>query len=369
MEKNKMKKVLVVDWLDMYGGAERVIKSLCNVFKFDRCYALVDLMNQEDKKRMFSGDILPVEQSFLRLFGAKFRFFFPLFHRGLQNIKIEKDVKLIISSSHAIAKGVRKSSDDQLHITYFQARNQKYLWEDFDLYFGKAKYLLNPFKGYLRALDVKAAQEPDYIISNSKFVQNWVKKTYNRDSEVIYPPVDLSQFHLVTKKEDYFVAVGRIEPYKRFDIVVNAFNKTDKKLIVIGDGSQLSALKETANENITFTGFLSSEKVFEYISEAKAFIHAGIEDFGIAPIEAQACGTPVIAFGKGGVLETIIESKTGLFFKEHNSESLLKCIKEFDTIDFDPFEIRKNAENFNIPNFESRIDNFVQEKIREFNKR
>ncbi len=361
--KYNVKTVLVVDWLDMYGGAERVIKSLCKVFKFDRCYALVDLMDLRDKTKMFSGDVLTVEESFLKIFGSRFRFFFPFFYRGLRNIKVERDVKLIISSSHAIAKGVQKSSANQIHISYFQARNQKYLWEDYELYFGKVKFLIDPLKGYLRSLDVKAAQRPDYIISNSKFVQDWVKKTYNRDSIVIYPPVDLSQFHLQSEKKDYFVAVGRIEPYKRFDIIINAFNKTNKRLIVIGNGSQLELLKRKANDNITFTGFLSSEKVFEYISGAKAFIHAGIEDFGIAPIEAQACGTPVIAYGRGGILETVIENKTGLFFREHNSSSLLQSLENFDEILFDPNEIRKNAERFEVSNFENDLRSFVNEKI------
>lgn len=358
-----MKKVIVVDWLDMYGGAERVIRSLCQVFKFNRCYTLIDLMKKENKEKMFSGNLIPIEQSFLKYFGSKFRIFFILFHRALNKIKIEKDVTLIISSSHAVAKGIRKSSDNQLHISYFQARNQKYLWEDYDLYFGKVKFLINPFKNYLRKLDVKAAQQPDYIISNSKFVQEWVKKVYNRDSEVIYPPVDLSQFHLHTKKEDYFVTVGRIEPYKRFDIVIEAFNKTDKQLIIIGDGSQLKELKAKANDNITFTGFLNSEAVFEYISKAKAFIHAGVEDFGIAPVEAQACGTPVIAYGKGGVLETVVEYKTGLFFRQPHPDSLLQCLHKFDEIVFDPLESRENAENYDVSIFETNIAAFVQTKI------
>ena len=287
----------------------------------------------------------------------------PFFYTALRSIRIEKDVKVILSSSHAIAKGIQKSSPDQLHITYFQARNQKYLWDEYDLYFGKAKFLIYPFKNYLRRADIKAAQRPDYIISNSKFVQDWIKKIYNRESVVIYPPVDLSQFRLNIHKDDYYVAVGRIEPYKRFDIVVDAFNKTDKKLIVIGDGSQLEALKQKAQENITFTGFLNSREVYEYISRAKAFIHAGVEDFGIAPIEAQACGTPVIAYGKGGVLETIVENKHGLFFKEHNVLSLLECLERFEKIDFDPKEIRINAENYDKSNFENQIAAFVKEKI------
>ncbi len=358
-----MKKVIVVDWLDMYGGAERVIKSLSNIYSFDRCYTLTDVMSKANKDVLFSGKNIVVEQTFLKHSGLKFRYLFPFFHAALNSIKIAKDTKLIISSSHAIAKGVKKSSENQIHICYFQARNQKYLWEDYNLYFGKAKFLISPLKKKLRSMDVLAAQQPDFIISNSIFVQNWVKKTYNRESVVIYPPVDISQFHLINQKEDYFVAVGRMEPYKRFDIIIEAFKKTDKKLIMIGNGSQFEILKKNASENVKFTGFLSSEKVFEYISKAKGFIHAGIEDFGIAPIEAQACGTPVIAYGKGGILETIIENETGIFFKEHNSESLSEALCEFDKIKFDYSVVRKNAERFTVANFENKFQNFVQMKL------
>lgn len=347
----------------MYGGAERVIKSLCRVFNFDKCYTLIDLMTQKDKNEMFSGNIIPIEQSYLKHFGSKFRALFPFFYNGLKTLKIDTDVKVIISSSHAVSKGIQKSSADQIHISYFQARNQKYLWDDYELYFGKASALINPFKGYLQKLDIEAAQKPDYIISNSNYVQKWVKMKYNRDSVVIYPPVDLSRFSLQTQKEDYFVAVGRMEPYKRFDLVVEAFNKTNKKLIVIGDGSQLETLKKRATKNIEFKGFLDSNQVYQYISKAKAFIHAGIEDFGIAPIEAQACGTPVIAYGKGGVLETVIESRTGLFFNDPTAECLLEEIEKLECIKFDYALIRKNAERFETKIFEEAIKSFVNDKL------
>ena len=358
-----MKKALVVDWLDKYGGAERVITSLQNAFKFDDCYALTNVMQESDIKKIFPNETIPVYDTSARFLGTKFRVLLPFFQRLISGLKIAPDTDLIISSSHAVAKGVKKSSKHQVHISYFQARNLKYIWDDAALYFGKAYKLVIPLLKNMQNADIKAAQRPDYIICNSKFVQAWVKKTYGRDSEVIYPPVDLANFTLKEEKEDYYVAVGRIEPYKRFDIVVKAFNATGKKLVIVGDGSQLSELKKIANDNISFTGFVEAAAVNKHISSAKGFVHAGIEDFGIAPIEAQACGTPVIAYGYGGVLETIRENTTGIFFSELTPESLEKSINKFETLSFNPHLIRENAERFSITQFESQMSNFVTLKL------
>jgi len=359
-----MRKALVVDWLDKYGGAERVISSLQNAFQFDDCYTLTNVMEEKDLIKIFPKKTIPIYDTSARYFGAKFRALLPLFQSLIGKIKIDPRTDVIISSSHAVAKGVKKTAKHQVHISYFQARNLKYIWDDASLYFGKAHKIVIPLLKQMRKADVKAAQRPDYIISNSKFVQAWVKKIYGRESNVIYPPVDLANFSLKEDKEDYYVAVGRIEPYKRFDIVVKAFNATKKKLIIVGDGSQLPELKKMANDNIVFTGFVEAAVVNSHISKAKGFVHAGVEDFGIAPIEAQACGTPVIAYGHGGVLETIIEDKTGIFFKELTPKSLEKSLNKFETLSFNPHLIRENAERFSITQFESQMSNFVAQKLK-----
>ena len=358
-----MKKVLVVDWLDKYGGAERVITSLCNTFNFKSCYTLVNIMKENDLEKTFIKGKIPIYETWLKVANTKFRVFLPFFSYSIRQIKIDKEVDVIISSSHAIAKGVKKSNKNQLHFSYFQARNLKYIWDDYKLYFGKLWVFAYPLILLLRKLDVRDSKQPDYIISNSNFVKDWVKKIYNRDSVVIYPPVDLSNFKLEENKENHYVAVGRLEPYKRFDIIVQAFNKTNKKLIIVGDGSEINHLKKIANDNITFVGFLESKEVYGYISKAKAFVHAGVEDFGIAPIEAQSCGTPVIAYGFGGVLETIIENKTGIFFFEKNEKSLLKAIDKFEKIKFNYKEIHQNAKRFNIERFKNEIQSFVEKKL------
>ena len=364
------KVVLVVDWLDKYGGAERVLTSLNNVFKFCSCYTLINVMSKKDIRKIVPDDTnINIHQTILKYTGKKFRAFLFFFPRLMNTLHVDEDVDVIISSSHAVAKAINKTNNKQLHISYFQARNLKYIWCDYKLYFKWGSKILFPIIKELRKRDIADAQKPDYIISNSYFVKDWVKKIYNRDSIVIYPPVDLSLFSLNEAKNDYYVTVGRIEPYKRFDIVIDAFNKIeDKKLIVIGDGSQLKELKKKANANITFLGFLESNEVYDNIKNAKGFIHAGIEDFGIAPIEAQACGTPIIAYGAGGVLETVIEGETGVFFRDLSSSGLINAINECEIIDFDYSLIRKNALRFSLERFENDIEHFVKEKYSNYSK-
>lgn len=359
LKENLLKRVLVVDWLDKFGGAERVIAKLEQVFGFGKIYALTNVMKLSDLNKIANGRKIEIETTFLQVFGNVFRMLFFTFHYFITKIKIEKTAQTIISSSHAVAKGVLKSHEEQLHISYFQARNFKYIWDDAPLYFGKLLFLVKPLINYLQKVDFKQAQKPDYIISNSKFVQQWVKEKYKRDSVVIYPPVALDDFPLECEKEDYYVAVGRIVAYKRFDLIVKAFKNSNKKLIVLGDGAELEKLKSIATSNIQFTGFVDSSTVQRYISKAKAFIHIGVEDFGIAPIEAQSCGTPVIAFKAGGILETVLDGKTGLFFEKQTEDSLLTAIESFELKKWDPIQIHKHAQSFSENRFVDEINAYV----------
>ncbi|HLW63064.1 MAG TPA: glycosyltransferase [Flavobacterium sp.] len=355
-----MKRTLIVDWLDKYGGAERVITSLQNTFGFETIYALVNTMKLTDIKKITSNFNVTIITTSLNIFGNFFRLFFFTFHYFITKIKVSKNVDTIISSSHAIAKGIVKSNPKQLHISYFQARNFKYIWDDADLYFGALRFFLQPLISYLRKKDCQQAQHPDFIISNSHFVKNWVKEKYDRDSVVIYPPVDLKQFVLQTKKEDYFVAVGRIVAYKRFDLIVETFNQTNKKLIIIGDGPELKKLKKKARSNIHFTGYIDAQQVHHYISKAKGFLHIGIEDFGIAPIEAQACGTPVIAYNAGGIKETVKHLETGVLFQNQTPEALLEAIDLFETMDWNYETIHHHAQFFSTERFEKELLSFVE---------
>jgi glycosyltransferase involved in cell wall biosynthesis len=360
-----LKKALVVDWLDRYGGAERVIASLENVFSFEKTYTLINVMTENDLIKIYKKKKREIIETPIRFLKNNFRFFFFLFHYSINKIVVDKDISIIISSSHAVAKGIQKSSKEQLHISYFQARNFNYIWDDNKLFFGNFSYLLEPIFSILRRMDIKQAQNPDYIVANSNFVKQWIKEKYNREATIIYPPVDLSNFFLVEKKKNYYVSVGRIVSVKRFDILIETFKDLDFNLIIIGNGDNYEALKKKASNNVLFTGFLESNNVNEYISNAKGFIQVGVEGFGIASLEAQACGTPVIAFGKGGVLETVIEGKTGVFFKEQTAQSLKDAILYFETLKFNPKEIREHALQFSKERFESEIKAFVEEKYLE----
>ena len=360
-----MKKALVVDWLDKYGGAERVIASLDNVFSFEKTYTLVNVMKENDLIKIYKNKKREIIETPIRFLGNNFRFLFFLFHYSIHKIVVDKDISIIISSSHAVAKGIRKSSKQQLHISYFQARNFNYIWDDSKLFFGNFRFLLEPIFSVLRRMDVKQAQNPDFIVANSNFVKQWIKEKYNRDATIIYPPVDLSNFFLVEKKENYYVSVGRIVSVKRFDILIETFKDLDFNLIIIGNGDNYEALKKKASNNVLFTGFLESNQVNEYISKAKGFIQVGVEGFGIAPVEAQACGTPVIAFGEGGVLETVCNGKTGVFFKEQTAQSLKDALLYFESLTFNPKEIREHALQFSKERFEIEIKAFVEEKYQE----
>lgn len=360
-----MKKLLIVDWLDAYGGAERVVKSMQDIFMFEKTYTLICLMKETDLFKIYKQETPDIVETPIQIFGEKFRYFFFLFHFFVNRIKIPHDTDLILSSSHSIAKGVRKTNKNQLHISYFQARNFNYIWEDKSLFFGKYALLFSPLIYVLRKIDIAHSKRPDFIIVNSNFVKEWVKLRYNREAFIIFPAVDLSNFELNAEKEDFYVTVGRIVKVKRFDIVIEAFNKNKKKLVVIGDGQDLQELKKMANNNIIFTGFLETQELKKYISKARGFIQAGVEGFGIATLEAQACGTPIIAYGVGGVLETVKNGATGVLFYEQTSTALLKSIQTFETMKFDSEFIRKEALKYTEERFKSELETFVQEKVEE----
>ena len=361
-----MKKVIAVDWLDKYGGAERVISSLTKTFQFDTCYTLINIMSQKEQNKVFSDNKITINKSsILQLFKSNFRYLFFFFPYFIKRMKVDKEAVLIFSSSFSVAKGIKKSSSKQIHISYIQARNQRYLWDKEGLYFKKTtRFLLSPILSILKKIDIKQASNPDYLIANSRFVQKWIKENYKLDAELIYPPVDVKKFKLQKNKANYFVTACRLEPYKRVDLIVKAFNKTEEKLIIIGSGSQEKYLRKIANPNIQFIEYSNSSIVYSYVSNAKAFIHAGIEDFGIAPVEAQACGTPVIAIKKGGLKETVIENKTGVFFEKQHEEAILKAINRFNKIDFDYEFIRNHSLKYSTSNFESKIKKFVESKIK-----
>jgi glycosyltransferase involved in cell wall biosynthesis len=359
-----MKKILVADWLDKYGGAERVLSVLNKCYEFDKCYTLLNIMSNADQSKVFQNKNIPIIESALKSLKSNFRYLFFLFPFFISRFKIAKGKSLIISSSFAVAKGFKKK-EGQLHICYYQARNQRYIWDTENIYFKKwQRLILFPLLNYLKKIDIYQSKRPDYIISNSLFVKKWIKKTYNLDSHVIYPPVDTRLFKFQKNKSNYFITTARLEPYKRVDLIVDAFNKTDEILYVVGDGSMKKTLVKKANSNIVFFDYSNAKKVNELVGKAKAFIHAGIEDFGIAPVEAQSCGTPVIGFNGGGVAETVIDGKTGILFKFQTSDAILESLRRFKKVEFDYELISRHSKQFSEDVFMNNFKKFVQDKIR-----
>ncbi|WP_294229315.1 glycosyltransferase [uncultured Chryseobacterium sp.] len=369
-----MKIGIIHDWLDKYGGAERVITSLDKIISADYYFAYADVMKNKDKLKMFNGknpDI--ITSNSLKILGSYFRFAFPFFPFVTKSfndqVRNKYSIDLLISSSWCLSKGFRISNEK--HICYIQARNFKYIWDEYQNYFpGILGIIFTPLRKYLQNFDVKMSKNPNHVIANSKFVQDWINEHYKINSTVIYPPVSVQNFNLRTTKisdSEYYVTVGRLVKYKRFDLLIEAFIRLNKKLIIIGDGAERNRLNEIAknHNNIIFTGFLNSEKISDYIRNARAFVFSSVEDFGIAPVEAQSCGTPVIAYAKGGVLETIIENKTGVFFKTQEVNAIQDAVQNFENIldIFDPVVIRKNAEKFSEEAFITNFSSFLEKNI------
>lgn len=366
-----MKTALVHDWLvSSVGGGEKVLQAIHELFP-SPIYTLIQ--NKEklkegyfSKKEIFSSWIerLPFAK-------AKFRSFLPFFPLAVEQFDLSR-YDVILSSSHCVAKGVLTHAD-QMHICYCHTP-MRYAWDlSFD-YLQEAKLeqgvksaLARFFLHYLRGWDLQSAQRVDWFLANSKVVARRIEKLYGRKATVIYPPVDTSFYHYYPHKESYYVTASRLVSYKKIDLIVEAFSKMpDQKLIVIGDGPDRDKIRKKAGKNVELLGYQSDEVLREYLQKAKAFVFAAYEDFGILPVEAMACGTPVIAFGKGGAKETVLEGKTGIFFKEQTLGSLIDAVHRFETLSLDPLFIHQHAQGFSLEQFQSQYKRFVEEKYAQF---
>jgi len=368
-----MNKALIHDWYYINGGAEKVIHSLNNIWRDFDHYALIDFLSDKDRAYVLNGDSNTVNTSFIQnLPTAKsnHRKFLQLFPHAIEQFNL-KQYDLVLSSSSSIAKGVL-TSQNQLHICYCHSP-MRYAWDLYHQYLEEAnlsglkrmyaKYVLHK----MRSWDLCAVNRVDHFIANSKYIARRIKKIYNREAKVIYPPVNVLNFTLETEKEDYYFTASRMVSYKKIDLIVEAFSKMpNKKLIVAGDGPEFNKIKKLATSNIEFKGFISSVDLKQYMQKAKCFVFAAEEDFGIIPVEAQACGTPVIAFNKGGTKETIIHRKTGYLFNEQNVESMCNAVTEFEKTNFSPVEVRQNALRFSKERFEEEMKDYVDTKYAEF---
>ncbi len=352
-----MKIAFVHEYLNQFGGAERMLQVLSAIFPNAPIYTLIydrDLTGHIfDDKLIVTSFLqnLPLTKNHHRLF--------PL----LMPIAIEQfdfsEYDVVISISASFAKGIITKPKTR-HICYCLTP-PRFLWdssqklvEEFD-FLRVIKKLIPPLISYLRVWDQEAALRVDEFWSISNFVKNRVSKYYKKDSEIIYPPVNIKNFHISSHIENYFLMVGRLVPYKKFDLVIKAFNDIWLPLKIVGTGPEINKLKKLARKNIEFLGLVSDEELGQLYSKAKALVFPQEEDFGIVPLEAMASGRPVIAYRGGGAIETVIEGKTGLFFNEQNKESLIEALGNFNANDFDPAVCRTQAERFDVEVFKEGI--------------
>ncbi len=360
-----MKVALVHDFLLKLGGAERVLKIFANMYPDADIFTL--LYDEEKVGHVFPKE--RVKTSFLH----KYPKFIRIFHRfliykmpsAIEELNLDA-YDLVISSSNSFAHGVITQVEAK-HICYCHSP-MRYAWDWVNEYReenninGLKKFLYTPLVSYLRSWDKISSDRPDFYLANSQNVKNRIKKYYGQDSEVLYPPVDVDRFKLTEGNEDYFLIVSTLSPYKKVDLAVELFNKIGKKLVIIGDGSHRAYLESIAGDNIEFLGFKSDEAVTEYIENCRAFIFPGEEDFGITPVEAMSAGKPVLAYGRGGALETVIENKTGEFFFEPTVESMEDGLSRllYNEKFYVANEICEHAKKFSRDIFEKNFKEFVK---------
>ena len=369
-----MRVAIVCDWLVTFAGAEKVLEQMVELYPSADLFSVVDFLSAEDRKRL-RGKF--ARTSFLQdLPGAKdhYRSYLPLMPLAMEQLDLS-GYDVVISSSHAVAKGVLVGPD-QLHISYIHSPI-RYAWDlqhqylresgmDRGLKGWAAKAILH----YMRLWDARTANGVDHFVANSRFVARRIEKCYRREAAVIHPPVDIGKYTLCKDKERYFITASRMVPYKKIKLIAEAFRDLpEEKLLVIGDGPDFKEIRELAVPNVELMGYQPDDVLRDRLQRAKAFIFAAEEDFGILPVEAQACGTPVIAYGKGGILDTVRpvgdgeEHPTGIFFREQTTKSLCEAVRAFRASDeIRPEDCRKNAERFSQESFRDSFRDFVEDK-------
>lgn len=356
-----MKIDLLHHWLITYRGGEKVLEQFCLILPDADIHSLI-IQNKEELGEIISNrNIKPIIPSSFKWLNKRYKDLLPLYPLIIGKYKIDSD--FILSTDASMIKGVRKN-DFVPHVCYCHSP-PRYLWDMNDDYM-KGISLLKKFifwlcLPYLKKFDKNSAKQVDYFIANSEYVKDRIKRIYDKEATVIHPPVSVDDFKYSIDSEDFYLMISALVPYKRVDLAVDAFNESGKKLIIIGEGPEHSILEKKAKDNIKMLGRQSFEVIKDHYSRCKAFIFPGVEDFGITPLEAQASGKAVIAFKKGGVLETVIEGVTGVFFQEQNVECLNKAIEKFENeIIIEPEDCRKNAERFSPHIFRANILAFLK---------
>lgn len=369
IQKNNTLRVAIVhDWLTGMRGGEKVLEVMCKLFPDA---TLVTLLHNKGAMSPIIEQ-MKIKTSFIQCLPFKsnqYRHYLLLMPLAIELLDFSK-YDIIISTSHAVAK-CAKPHKDALHICYCHTP-MRYIWDQYQDYFGKGRanivtrIAMSIVAPFLRWWDVCTSKRVHYFIANSYNVAERIQRIYKRKADVIHPPVDTSKFSVSNKDSGYYLIVSALVPYKRVDLAIEAFNRNNEKLLVVGTGPEEKRLKQNSKKNIEFLGWQSTENLAQLYAGCRALIFPGIEDFGIVPLEAMASGKPVIAFAKGGALETVVadgDSPTGVFFYEQNADSLIQAIEKSTSIKFDPFTIRKQAEKFDQTVFEQKIVNYINKII------
>jgi len=360
-----MRVALVHDYLNQYGGAERVLEAFCEIWPEAPIFTLI-----YDERRTggaFAGRKIKTsflqKVPFVKAHHRPFLMFMPL---AVEQFDLSK-YDLVISDTASFAKGVI-TRPKTLHICYCHTPT-RYVWDDSHKYIEEFNYpsfvkkIIPPFLNYLRLWDEAASSRPDKYLTNSHFVASRIKKYYNQEAKVIYPPVRTSNFY-IGQPRDYFLAVARFLPYKKIDLAIRAFNKLGWSLKIIGDGPERKRLQKLANSNIEFLGLVDEKMLQDYYARCCAFVFPQEEDFGISAVEAMSSGRPVVAYRGGGALEIIKENETGIFFEQQSVESLIGALKKFKPEDFNPIKIRQYALQFDKEIFKQKISEFVNQWLK-----
>jgi glycosyltransferase involved in cell wall biosynthesis len=362
---------IVFEWFQRFGGVERVVAEMREAFPSADLFALV-----HDPESLVGTPLegAPVRTSFIQLLPwakERYRFYLPLMPIAVEQLDL-RPYDIVLSSSHTVAKGVLTRAD-QLHVSYIHTP-VRYAW---DLYFdylaesgmdrGIKSWTARLVLHYLRFWDVCASNRVDTYLANSSYIAQRIDKRYRRPARVIYPPVDVECYRPDLPRKQFFIAVSRFVPYKRIDLIIEAFASMRQELVVIGDGPDRAKLERIAGPNVKLLGYQPDEVVAKYLQQAKAFILAADEDFGIAAVEAQAAGCPIIAYGKGGALETVVgwpdPEGTGVFFDDQTPEALEAAVRLFEDrrAEFKPEACRRNAERFGRERFRQEFKATVEE--------
>lgn len=376
---NPLKIAIVHDWLTVYAGAERVLEQMLKCYPEADIYSLVDFLPRNGRQFIRDKSVTTSFIQKLPLSRSKYRAYLPLMPLAVEQFDLSS-YDVVISSSHAVAKGIL-TGPDQLHLCMCYSPI-RYAW-DLQHQYLKESGLTSGIKGWfakyilhkIRIWDLRTANGVDGFIAISNFISRRIWKVYRRKSIVIYPPVEVDSFEICNDKENYYLTASRMVPYKKIGLIVQSFKEMpNKHLVVIGDGPDFEKIKLLAGPNVTLLGYQSFDVLSMHMKKSKAFIFAAEEDFGIAPLEAQASGTPVIAYGKGGALETIVGSntegkkRTGVFFYNQTAKAIIAAIEEFEALTekISPADCRENAMRFSPQRFCDEFKLFVEKAYQKF---